>query len=113
MKKVSKPQDFQPEDVTLQPVLHAKANFFYKELNNSIWEYFRQKIKVSGSMMSKLSLIQFLKQAGVEDRVVIDLLEIMNRCETVIYTDSIPVDSKKELFAVAKAVLRSIDDRLK
>src|SRR5262249_15380582 len=94
-------------------MLVADNNNFYKELNNAIWEYFRQKINVSGSTMSKLSLIHFLKQQGAEGDTVIKLVEIMSQCETVMYTDSMPVFSKKDLFAETKTVLRSIDALLK
>lgn len=94
-------------------MLVADNNNFYKELHHATWEYFRQKLKVSGSGMSKLSLIQMLKQQGVEDNIVINLVEIMDQCETVMYTDSIPAYSKKDLFAELKMVLRSIDSRLK
>jgi hypothetical protein len=93
--------------------LVADNNNFYRELHRAIWEYFRQKIKVSRSAMNKLSLVQFLQQQEIADNIVISLIEIMDRCETVMYTDSIPVDSKKDLFAQTKIVLRSIDSGLK
>ena len=98
---------------TCRIMLVADNNNFYKELHNATWEYFRQKIKVSGSTMNKLSLIQHLKQEGIADEIVIKLIEIMGQCETVMYTDSIPLYSKKELFADTKTVLRYIDSHLK
>ena len=63
--------------------------------------------------MNKLALIQHLKQEGIADEIVIKLIEIMGQCETVMYTDSIPLYSKKDLFADTKTVLRYIDSHLK
>ena len=98
---------------TSRIMLVADNNNFYKELSNAIWEYFRQKINLSGSTMNKLSLIHFLKQEAVDGETVIKLIEILGQCETVMYTDAVPVYSKKDLFADTKMLLRSINNQLK
>ncbi|MBS1575122.1 MAG: BatD family protein, partial [Bacteroidetes bacterium] len=95
-----------------QMMMVADDNHFYKELNKSIWEYFRQKLHISGSAISKPLLIQDLKAAGINDKSLIDLLTIMSQCETVVYTDTAPEIQKEELFTETKKVLKAIHQQL-
>ncbi|MES1218484.1 MAG: BatD family protein [Bacteroidota bacterium] len=95
-----------------QMMMVADNNNFYRELSKSIWEYFRRKMQVSGSTMSKPLLIQNLKSAGIENAIIIDLVTIMNQCETVMYTDSIPENQKEELFTKTKSLLKSIEQKM-
>ena len=86
---------------------------FYKELNKSIWEYFRQKITISGSGISKPALVEFLKSSGVESTVIIDLISVLQDCETSMYTDTMPDEPKERLFNKTRSVLKTIEERLK
>jgi hypothetical protein len=95
-----------------QMMMVADDNRFYKELNRSIWEYFRQKFYVSGSAMSKPLLIQNLKAAGIDDKSLVDLITTMNQCETVMYTDTASEIQKEELFTKARDVLKAIHQQL-
>jgi hypothetical protein len=95
-----------------QMMMVADDNHFYKELNKSIWDYFRQKFYVSGSAISKPLLIQNLKAAGIDDKSLIDLITIMNQCETIMYTDTSAETQKEELFTKAKETLKAIHEQL-
>ena len=95
-----------------QMMMVADDNHFYKELNKSMWEYFRQKLNISGSTMNKLQLIQNLKSAGIDGKNLVDLITVMNQCETVMYTDTVSEIQKEELFAKAREVLKAIHQQL-
>jgi hypothetical protein len=86
---------------------------FYKELYNSIWEYFRKKITISGIGISKPALIAILKNSGIESTIIIDLITVLQDCETILYTDAMPGEPKEQLINRTRALLKTIDDRLK
>lgn len=98
---------------TPQMMVAADDKRFYKELNKSIWEYFRQKTTISGSGISKPALVEFLKSSGVESTSIIDLISVLQDCETSMYTDAMPDEPKERLFNKTRSVLKTIEERLK
>jgi len=96
-----------------QMMVAADDKRFYQELNKSIWEYFRQKTVISGSGTSKPALVEFLKSSGVESTVIIDLISVLQDCETSMYTDTIPDEPKAGLFNKTRSILKTVEERLK
>ncbi|MES1216300.1 MAG: BatD family protein [Bacteroidota bacterium] len=102
------------DEILLAPQMMLVANerTFYSELNKSVWKYFNQKLKLSGSDMSKPVLVELLKRSGIEDKTVVDLISIMQQCETGMYTYAAIADDKQELFDTTRLLLKAIDEKM-
>jgi hypothetical protein len=84
---------------------------FFKNLNQSIWNYFNQRFQLSGSQMNKTELTKILIAKGIKPVKVDELIKLIHQCENGIYADAEIDLNKKELFESTKQILKEIEVR--
>ncbi len=85
---------------------------FYRELDRSIWNYFKDRFPDSNISMSKSDLAAILNRKAVKPELVSKLMAIIHQCETGIYANAEISVNKSELLEKTKAILSSIDKDL-
>lgn len=98
----------------LQPATtfsEADDKTFYNILRNCIWNFFTVQFDLTGSKMNKSALSIAMKQKGVTEESEKKLLEILDQCETGIFTHVEEAGDKKKLLEETKEVLVTISDQ--
>jgi hypothetical protein len=96
----------------LQPAfifLEADDKMFYNTLRNCIWGFFTEHFGLTGSNMSKVALSRVMQQKQVEAPYQNAILEILDQCETGIFTSVESAGEKKKLLEQSKEVLERIE----
>jgi len=89
--------------------LNKEDKIFYKELNRSIWNYFRDRLPDSNINLSKQALAAILDKKGVKMEFINKLITIIHQCETGVYANAEMNVNKPEFLERATAILASID----
>ena len=98
----------------LQPATifsEADDKTFYNILRNCIWNFFTVQFDLTGSKMNKSALSIVMKQKGVTKESEKKLLEILDQCETGIFTNVESAGEKKKLLEETKKILVKISDQ--
>lgn len=98
----------------LQPATifsEADDKMFYNILRNCIWNFFTVHFDLTGSKMNKSALSIAMKQKRVTEESQKKVLEILDQCETGIFTNIESVGEKKKLLEETKEVLVKISAR--
>lgn len=85
---------------------------FYRVLHQSVWDYFKNRLHLSGSELSRNGLLARLQLAGINKENVDEVMEILRTCESGIFTDAQLPDDKMALFKQTKDVLDKLDRSL-
>lgn len=93
--------------LNLSPVMNDKG--FYALLRSCIWNFFTIHFGLSGSQMSRQNLLVVMHQKNVDEKSREDILEILQQCDTGIFTDAVTNLDRAALFARTKTVLEKID----
>lgn len=100
----------------LQPATifsEADDKTFYNILRNCIWNFFAVHFDLTGSKMSKSSLSIAMQQKGIDEKSKKAILEILDQCETGIFTNVEDLGDKKKLLEETKEVLQKISDQFR
>ncbi len=65
----------------------TEDKIFYSTLHQCIWNYFRLNFDLSGSDMNKELLKRKLEEKHISDRHITDVLDILQQCETGMFTN--------------------------
>ena len=98
----------QPARVTVE----GEDRKFYATLRDCIWHYFVIHFSLSGSRMSKYELSAAMRQKGIDSASEQTLLQILDRCETGMFTTAEMGADKQQLIVDAKSVLTQISKEL-
>jgi len=93
-------------------VLDKEHRIFYRELDRSLWNYFKDRFPDSDINMTKSDLAVILKRKAVKPELVNKLTAIIHQCETGVYANAEMNVNKSELIEKATAILKSIDKDL-
>lgn len=96
----------------LQPAsgsLDTGNKIFYTNLRSCIWNFFSIRFGLTGSKMNREYLLTVLQQKGVDENNQRAITEILQQCETGIYTDAHSEIDKKTLLEKAHEMLEQID----
>lgn len=99
----------------LQPAYTFSAadnKMFYTVLRNCIWDFFGRHFGLTGSKMSKTSLFGILDEKKIDDKSKNAIRNILNQCETGVFTNAEDTIDKKKLLEETKEVMKSINDQL-
>lgn len=99
----------------LQPAYtfsEADNKTYYTVLRTCIWDFFNQHFGLTGSKMSKSNLVEIMNEKGIDDKGKKAVLDILNDCETGLFTNAEDAIDKKKLLEETKEVLKSINDQL-
>ena len=113
LKKLEVPPRLPPTiEAILTPAtlsLNKENRIFYRELDRSIWNYFRDRLPDSNINLSKQALAAILDKKGVKMEFINKLITIIHQCETGVYANAEMNVNKPELLENATAILASID----
>jgi len=87
----------------------ADDKVFYSSLNGCIWNYFQSYFHLSGSEMNKDILRRKLKEKQVSPENINEILEILQHCETSMFTNAALENNKQELLEKTITVLEQIN----
>ncbi len=90
----------------------ADDKTFYNILRNCIWKFFTEYFGLTGSNMNKSSLSKALEQKKIDEKNRIEIMEILEECETGIFTNSYDAGDKKKLLEETKEALEKINDQI-
>jgi hypothetical protein len=85
---------------------------FYSALNEIIWKYFQSKFHLAGSDMNKDSLKRKLEEKQVNREHIGKVLDILQQCETGMFTNVLLIVDKTELLNRTKYALEQINSSL-
>lgn len=100
------------EELLLPPRLANDDRSFYEELDHAVWNYFNLRLQLSGSQVNKESLRNIFIAKAIQPRLANEITEILNQCETGMYTQAEIEINKFELFEKTKRVLVEIEESL-
>jgi len=113
LKKLEVPTSLPPTiEAILTPAtlsLNKENRIFYRELDRSIWNYFRDRLPDSNINLSKQALAAILDRKGVKMEIINKLITIIHQCETGVYANAEMNVNKPEFLERATAILASID----
>ena len=113
LKKLEVPTSLPPTiEAILTPAtlsLNKENRIFYRELDRSIWNYFRDRLPDSNINLSKQALAAILDKKGVKMELINKLITIIHQCETGVYANAEMNVNKPEFLERATAILASID----
>ncbi len=99
----------QPSRLFLRLFLDEDGNVFFMALREGIWLYLSKKFELSGSHLSKKSLVHLLQQKGYGTAAA-ELNEILGKCEEGIYTKAAINLDKALLWQQGFSVLQRIEE---
>lgn len=85
---------------------------FYDALRNCIWRYFTKFLGLAGSNMNKRILNAELLNKKVDEQSRNEILDILDRCETGIFTSAEPQGNQKKLLEDTKNTLLKISQQM-
>jgi oxygen tolerance protein BatD len=88
--------------------LNEENRIFYRELDRSIGNYFKDRFPGSINM-SKTDLVAILNRKAVKPELIGKLTAIIHQCETGVYANAEIIVNKSELLEKTIAILNSID----
>lgn len=89
----------------------GKKEAFYIALEKALHNYFKAKLYIETSEMSKENIGELLKSKGVESITITSLFEVLNNCDLARYTPTSDVMMQQE-FEKAKGVISKLDNHL-
>jgi hypothetical protein len=95
----TKPNSLSVEEILAPAYFHlaAEDKNFYSSLHGCIWNYFRQQVGLSGSDMNKNSLKRKLEKKKMSQDHIDKVLDILQLCETGMFTNVLLTTDKTEL----------------
>ncbi|HKZ68393.1 MAG TPA: BatD family protein [Chitinophagaceae bacterium] len=90
---------------------NADHKTFYNILRNCIWNFFIEHFGLTGSTMNKSSLVIAMLQKGIDEENKKAILEILDQCETGIFTNVEDAGDKKKLLDETREALKKISNQ--
>ena len=89
----------------------ADDKTFYNILRNCIWNFFTVHFGLTGSNMNKSSLSIAMQQKKIVEKNRMEVMEILEQCETGIFTNGENTVDKNKLLEKTKEVLEKINNQ--
>lgn len=82
---------------------------FFAQLKDAVWMYFNERLDISGSDQTKQVLEARLREKGVDEILVDNIINLLEKCEWKIYTGETGARDESFYFAQAEAFLYKCD----
>ena len=89
--------------------ISAENKKFYTVLHGIVWEFIAQKFSLSGSGMKKQTLVDKMREVNSKKSVADNLMQVLEQCETGMFTNASLSDDRNRLLMQAKEVMENID----
>jgi hypothetical protein len=86
-----------------------KGNALYLFIRQTIWDYLKEKLDMSGSDMNKEWLARILLQHKIEKEAATELLAMLNYCDEVVFTGSEPSENPSDFYERVLELMKRID----
>ena len=99
----------------LEPVYHqlqGDDKDFYSSLQQSIWQFFNYHFNLTGSEMKKNILLLKLAGRGIDKRMLTELDNLLQLCETGMFTNANPGRDKEALLEQARLLMEEVNQLL-
>ena len=100
---------------SLEPVYHqlqGDDKDFYSSLQQSIWQFFNYHFNLTGSEMKKNILLLKLAGRGIDKRMLTELDNLLQLCETGMFTNANPGRDKEALLEQARLLMEEVNQLL-
>jgi len=91
----------------------AGGRTYYSVLRNCIWDFFTRYFGLTGSKMNKVSLAEVLQKKNIDEEYQKAIVEILDQCETGIFTNAGATGDPRKLLNDTKVVLLKITAQLR
>jgi hypothetical protein len=88
-----------------QMLVPAEDNSFYRVLQRSTWDFFRQHFDFAGSDMRKETLAAKLRERKINPGLIERIMQVLQECETGIYTGLVQQENREQLLQDTKQAL--------
>ena len=89
-------------------------DFFYEEIEKSLWGYFADKFKVDSSQLSKETINRFFKLSNIDDKIKDKFISLLNDCEFARYSPSNNNNSSLEnILEKSESIIVDVETELK
>ena len=95
-----------------QRLQDAPGKSFYEALRSAIWQFLGHHLQLAGSRMSKQDMMQALQERNISLSERQQLNNILEACETGIFTNADTGDVKGELMKETRQLLASLEQKL-
>jgi hypothetical protein len=93
-------------------LIQVDDKIFYSSLRQSMWNWLRFHFNFSGSTMSKENSIAKLKERGVPEELINEIKNILQQCETGMFTNVELEDDKQILLNKTEKLLEQLNKSL-
>ena len=85
---------------------------FYQAMGNQVWQFFSQKLSLTGSERNKRTLVQKLTAAGVGAEETATATGILSDCEMALYAPVHSASDTQLMLASSKELVRVLSEKL-
>ncbi len=89
--------------------ISEESSRFYSVLHGIIWEFTAQKFSLTGSGMKKQIVADKMREAKIKMSVADSLLQVLEQCETSMFTNTNLSDDRSRLLLQVKEVMENIN----
>lgn len=86
---------------------------FYEEISKALWGYVSDKCNINNAELSKEILFSTLKNKEIDENIIKEYIEIIDKCEFARFAPTVHVDSLENTYNEASAIIEKIDKNLK
>ena len=89
-------------------LIPASDKDFYSVLHQTVWKWLASEFKLSGTSVTRQELASRMKNAGNDEKLIDEMLEMLGRYEAGMFTDATLDDDREELLDRTRTILRSL-----
>ncbi len=82
---------------------------FYEALLKTLWNYFGDKLNISGAELTRENVAEKLREYGADDALVKESITLLDDCEMARYTPNIPELAPQQLYSKAEDIIKGME----
>jgi hypothetical protein len=87
----------------------AEDRKFYSILQKVIWDFLAARLDLAGSHVNKKELLLALSKSKMDQQQIRVVIEVLEQCETAIFTGTEPLETKENLLTKAERALQQLN----
>ncbi len=91
-------------------LVHGEDKSFYSSLHGAIWEFFQQRLNISGSGMNKEELFMHMKKRGIDILTITAIRNILQQCEEGMFTTASLSVNKSRMLEQARELVKQVEN---
>jgi hypothetical protein len=90
----------------------AANDGFYEEILKALWGYLSDKLSIPVSELTRTNAIELLKTKGIDDELIGNLSEILDKCEFARFSPSSSGTEASEIYAGALKFIKTVENTI-